>query len=99
MDDATKARIVTAGAAAIFRLRCADRNAPSKDLARACLSAAGYILVPAEMTEEQARRSLDGHALADRIRDGNPEHFALLVASRRETWRQMVKVMGQGGDG
>ncbi len=81
---------------------CGLAAAWATHIARACLSAlaaAGYILLPAEMTEEQARRSLNGHALADRIRDGNPEHFALLVASRRATWRQMVAEMREGGDG
>jgi len=58
---------------------------------------AGYVLLPAEMTEEQARRSLAGNRLADRLRDVDPEHFARLVEARRATWRQMVKVMGEGG--
>jgi len=59
-------------------------------------TARGFVILPAEMTEEQAHRSLAGHALADRMRDTNPEHFAWLVEARRATWREMVKVMGEG---
>jgi hypothetical protein len=61
--------------------------------ATAALTPAGYVILPAEMTVEQAARSLDGHALADRVRDVNPEMFARLVEMRRATWRQMVAVM------
>jgi len=61
--------------------------------ATAALTAAGYVILPAEMTSEQAARSLDGHALPDRVRDVNPEMFATLVRLRRATWRQMVAVM------
>jgi len=60
------------------------------------LRTAGYAILPAEMTEEQARRSLAGNRLADRLRDVDPEHFARLVEARRATWREMVKVMGEG---
>jgi hypothetical protein len=59
-------------------------------------TARGFVVLPAEMTEEQARRSLAGNRLADRLRDVDPEHFARLVESRRATWREMVKVMGVG---
>jgi hypothetical protein len=62
------------------------------------LDAAGYAVVPVEMTDEQARRSLDGNRLADRLRAVDPEHFALLVASRRATWRQMVAEMKENAD-
>jgi hypothetical protein len=67
--------------------------------ARACLSAlaaAGYAVVPIEMTPEQARRSLAGHALADRVREANPAEFARWVEMRRATWRQLVAAMGEG---
>jgi hypothetical protein len=69
---------------------CADARAFREALAP------GFVVLPAEMTEEQAHRSLAGHALADRMRDTNPEHFAWLVEARRATWREMVKVMGEG---
>jgi len=54
---------------------------------------AGFVLVPAEMTEAQAIRSMAGHALADRVRDVNPAEFARWVQMRRATWRQLVAAM------
>jgi hypothetical protein len=47
------------------------------------------------MTPEQAARSLSGSAVADRVRVSSPGHFALLVESRRASWRDMVAVMGE----
>jgi hypothetical protein len=105
MTDMTQ-RMVEAGARAIYDARVRgyfrwdDASEGNKnrscEFARACLAAvhaAGFAVVPVEMTDEQARRSLDGNRLADRIRDVDPEHFARLVESRRATWRQLVTVM------
>jgi hypothetical protein len=74
-------------------------NAPT-EYVRADLAAppAGFVILPAEMTEAQAIRSMAGHALPDRVRDVNPEMFARLVELRRATWRQMVAVMRESGD-
>jgi hypothetical protein len=62
------------------------------------LTAAGYVILPAEMTAEQAARSMAGSAVADRLRVSSPEHFALMVEARRATWREMVAVMRESGD-
>ena len=63
----------------------------------AALAAAGYAVVPLKMTPEQARRSLDGHALADRVREANPAEYERMVAMRKATWRQLVAaMMGEG---
>jgi hypothetical protein len=70
-----------------------DQHTEQGTALTAALTAAGYVILPAEMTSEQAARSLDGHALPDRVRDVNPEMFATLVRLRRATWRQMVAVM------
>ena len=69
--------------------------------ARACLStltAAGLVILPAEMTAEQAARSLAGSGLAQRLRVSSPETYAEMVERRRATWREMVRVMGESGD-
>jgi hypothetical protein len=63
------------------------------------LTAAGYVILPAEMTVEQAARSLDGSGLAQRLRVSSPETYAEMVERRRGTWREMVAVMGEGSDG
>jgi hypothetical protein len=64
----------------------------------AALAAANYAILPAEMTAEQAARSLAGSGLADRVRVSAPDIYALLVEARRATWREMVAVMGEGSD-
>ena len=64
----------------------------------AALAAAGLAVVPVEMTPEQARRSLAGHALPDRVRDANPAEYKRIVAMRQATWRQLVAAMGEAGD-
>ncbi len=70
------------------------------DAILSALHAAGFAVVPVEMSEAQARRSLDGHALADHMRDVNPDEFARLVKQRRATWRQMVEQMRENaGEG
>jgi hypothetical protein len=63
-------------------------------LARALVP--GFAIVPLEMTPEQARRSLAGHAVADRVRDANPAEYERMVAMRQATWRQLVAAMGEG---
>ena len=68
------------------------------DAILSALTAAGYVILPAEMTEAQAIRSMAGHALADRVRDTNPAEFARWIEMRRATWRQMVVVMKESGD-
>jgi len=70
---------------------------PAQDASLTAEMVPGYAVVPVEMTPEQARRSLAGHALADRVRDANPAAYERMVAMRQATWRQMVKAMG-GGD-
>jgi len=62
------------------------------------LTAAGYAVVPIEMTPEQARRSLAGHAVPDRVREANPAEYERLVAMRQATWRQLVQAMGETTD-
>jgi hypothetical protein len=78
---------------------CLDETgAPVLARFNAALTAAGYVILPAEMTEAQAIRSMAGHALADRVRDTNPAEFARWIEMRRATWRQMVVVMKESGD-
>ena len=62
------------------------------------LTAANYVILPAEMTAEQAARLLAGSGLAQRLRVSNPDLYALLVEARRATWREMVAAMGEGSD-
>ena len=71
-------------------------NAPT-EYVRADLAAPppGYVILPADMTAEQAARSLAGSGLAQRLRVSNPDLYALLVEARRATWREMVAVMGE----
>jgi hypothetical protein len=66
------------------------------EAAARALTAAGYVILPAEMTEAQAARSLAGSPVAERVRVSNPELYAEMVERRRATWRQMVAVMGEG---
>jgi hypothetical protein len=67
-------------------------------IALAHVLAPGLAILPADMTAEQAARSLAGSAMADRVRVSAPDIYALLVEARRATWRQMVAVMGESGD-
>jgi hypothetical protein len=67
------------------------------DAILSALTAAGYVILQAEMSAEQAARSMAGHALADRVRDINPAEFARWIEMRRATWRQMVVVMKESG--
>ena len=85
----------------IQRAPGAGYHGPTGDDVRTILSAltaAGYVILPAEMTAEQAARSLAGSAMADRMRVSAPDIYALLVKARRATWREMVAVMGESGD-
>jgi hypothetical protein len=68
------------------------------DVFRAALHAAGLVILPAEMTDAQAARSLAGSGLAQRLRVSNPETYAEMVERRRATWRELVAVMGESGD-
>ena len=54
---------------------------------------AGYVTVPAEMSEAQAIASLAGSPLAMRMQSQNPDLFAKLIEARRGTWRELVLVM------
>jgi hypothetical protein len=58
----------------------------------------GFVLLPADMTEAQAARSLAGSGLAQRLRVSSPETYAEMVERRRATWREMVAVMRESGD-
>ena len=60
--------------------------------------APGLAILPAEMTDAQAARSLAGSGLAQRLRVSSPETYAEMVERRRATWREMVAVMGEGSD-
>jgi hypothetical protein len=65
------------------------------DAILSALTAAGYVILPAEMTEEQAVRSLAGSAVTERVRVSSPDFYARLVESRQASWRQLVRVMGE----
>jgi hypothetical protein len=84
--------------AALWEMPEEDDCGEMADAILSVLTAAGYVILPAEMSAEQAARSLAGSALADRLRVSSPEHFELLVEARRATWREMVAVMGESGD-
>jgi hypothetical protein len=59
------------------------------------MRAAGYVIIPAEMTTEQAARSLAGSAVAERVRVSSPDIYARLIESRQASWRDMARVMGE----
>ena len=73
---------------------------PTRNATRAisALTSAGLAILPADMTEAQAARSLAGSGLAQRLRVSSPETYAEMVERRRATWREMVAVMGEGSD-
>jgi hypothetical protein len=109
MTDTLSDKVVEAGAQGVARLRfrflqwdelggevrqmlIAEARA-ALTAALAALTSANYVILPAEMTAEQAARSLAGSPVAERVRVSSPEIYARMVEARRATWRQMVAVM------
>jgi hypothetical protein len=91
----TKTECTNIGFGLLDELLCMDKGKRAA-LARALVPECA--ILPADMTEAQAARSLAGSGLAQRLRVSSPETYAEMVERRRATWREMVAVMGESGD-